>query len=133
MRIVCDTNVLISGVLFNGPPRRVLELIARGAIDNAVSLEILAEVKNVLLRPEFGLSSEQVTDMVATFAETFSLVAPGVQVDAVKDDPDDDRILEAAQTAHARVIVSGDQHLLSIKAWREIEILSPAVFMERFG
>jgi putative PIN family toxin of toxin-antitoxin system len=133
MRIVCDTNVLISGVLFNGPPRRVLELIARGAIDNAVSLEILAEVKNILLRPEFGLSSEQVTDMVATFTETFSLVAPGVRVDAVKDDPDDDRILEAAQTAHARVIVSGDQHLLSIKAWREIEILSPAVFMERFG
>ena len=133
MRIVCDTNVLVSGVLFNGPPRHILELISRAKVENAISLEILAEAKNVLLRPKFGLSSEQVVNIIDTFVETFVLVTPTERVVAVKNDPDDDRILEAAQTAHARFIISGDQHLLSIGVWNDVEILSPAVFVKRFG
>ncbi len=133
MRIVCDTNVLVSGVLFNGPPRKILELISRAKVENAISLEILAEAKNVLLRPKFGLSSEQVVNIIDTFVETFVLVTPTERVVAVKNDPDDDRILEAAQTAHARFIISGDQHLLSIGVWNDVEILSPAVFVKRFG
>ncbi len=133
MRIVCDTNVLVSGVLFNGPPRQILELIARAEVENAISLEVLAEAKNVLLRPKFGLSSEQVSEFIDTFVETFVLVTPTERVVAVKNDPDDDRILEAAQTAHARFIISGDQHLLSIGVWNDVEILSPAVFVKRFG
>jgi len=133
MRIVCDTNVLISGVLFNGPPRKILELISRAEVENAISLEILAEAKNVLLRPKFGLSSEQVSEFMDTFVEAFVLVTPTERVVAVKDDPDDDRILEAAQAAHARFIVSGDQHLLSLRVWNGVEVLSPAVFVKRFA
>ena len=131
MRIVCDTNVLVSGVLFNGPPRRILERVALGKIENAISFEILAEAKDVLIRPKFGLSSEQVAGIIETFTETFILVAPVERVRAVKDHPDDNRILEAAQAANANLIVSDDKHLLSLGNWNNVEILSPADFMER--
>jgi len=133
MRVVCDTNVLVSGVLFNGPPRQILDLISRANVENAISLEILAEAKNVFLRPKFGLSSEQVSDIIDTFVETFVLVTPTERVVVVTKDPDDDRILEAAQTAHAQFVISGDQHLLSIGVWNDVEILSPAVFVKRFA
>ncbi|MEA2068117.1 MAG: putative toxin-antitoxin system toxin component, PIN family [Verrucomicrobiota bacterium] len=133
MRIVCDTNVLVSGVLFNGPPRRILERVALGKIENAISLEILAEAKDVLARPKFGLSSEQVAGIIETFTETFMLVAPVERVRVVENDPDDDRILEAARAAKADLIISGDKHLLSLGIWSNVEIISPAVFMERHG
>ncbi len=133
MKIVCDTNVLVSGVLFNGPPRRILEQVALGKIENAISFEILAEANNVLTRPKFGLSSEQVTGIIETFTETFILVAPTERVSVVKDDPADDRILEAALAARANLIVSGDKHLLSLGTWNNVEILSPAKFLERVG
>ena len=131
MRIVCDTNVLVSGVLFNGPPRRILEQIALGKIENAISLEILAEAKDVLGRPKFDLSSEQVTGIIETFTETFVLVTSTERVAVVKDDPDDDRILEAALASRASIIVSGDKHLLSLGQWNKVGILSPADFMEQ--
>ncbi len=133
MRIVCDTNVLVSGVLFNGPPRRILERVALGKIENAVSLDILAEAKDVLIRPKFGLSSAQVAGIIESFTETFILVTPVERVRVVENDPDDDRILEAALAAKANLIVSGDKHLLSLGNWNNVEILSPAGFMERHG
>jgi len=58
-RIVLDTNVLISAVLFGGPPRDVLELVISGAVDCFLSLPILDETREVLRRPKFGFSPEQ--------------------------------------------------------------------------
>lgn len=133
MKIVCDTNVLVSATLSDGTPRKLLRLIACGEVENAVSLEILAEAKNVLVRPKFGLSPEQVTQAIDVFSEISLLVAPVQPVDAIKDDPSDNRILEAADAAKADCIVSGDKHLLNLQSWNGIEILSPASFLERLN
>lgn len=133
MRIVCDTNVLVSGILFDGPPRRILEHVVLGRLENAASIEILSEAKDVLSRPKFGLSAGQVAGIIETFTETFLLVASVEQVKVVKDDPDDDRILEAALAGDVDYIVSGDKHLLSLGAWKDIEIVSPAGFVEKVG
>jgi len=133
MKIVCDTNVLVSATLSNGTPRRLLRLIACGEVENAVSLEILAEAKNVLVRPKFGFSPEQVTHAIDVFSEISVLVAPVQPVDVIKDDPSDNRILEAAVAAQADCIVSGDEHLLNLQSWNGIEILSPADFLERLN
>ncbi|MEN8255937.1 MAG: putative toxin-antitoxin system toxin component, PIN family, partial [Verrucomicrobiota bacterium] len=127
-----DTNVLVSAMLSNGTPRKLLRLIACGKVENAVSPEILVEAKNVLVRPKFGLAPEQVTQAIDVFSEISLLVAPVQRVNVVKHDPDDNRILEAADAAMAKYIVSGDKHLLSLGEWKNIEILSPADFMERF-
>ena len=133
MKIVCDTNVLVSATLSDGTPRKLLRLIACGKVENAVSLEILAEAKNVLVRPKFGFSPEQVTHAIDVFSGISLLVAPVQRVDAIKDDPSDNRILEAADAATTDCIVSGDKHLLNLQSWNGIEILSPADFLERHG
>ncbi len=73
MIIVCDTNVLISGVLFAGNSREILRLASHGVVTNMISPEILREAEEVLLRPKFSLSPEQVLGIVALFRDTFEL------------------------------------------------------------
>jgi len=130
VKIVCDTNVLVSGILFGGNARQILLLASRGKLTNFISDDILHEAKDVLLRPKFKLSPQQVIAIIALFRDTFELIYPTQQHRVVQSDPDDDRILEAAVEAQAEIIVSGDKHLRSLGLWRGIRILSPAEFVK---
>ena len=132
MKIVCDTNVLISGILFHGHSREILRLSSRGIIQNFISPDILEEVEEVLLRPKFGLPPEQVDGILQLFRDSFNLVEPIQKLSVVEADPDDDRILEVAHEAKAEYIVSGDHHLQDIKKWKSIRIVSPTEFMKKF-
>ena len=127
--VVLDTNVLISALLFAGPPRAILEMILAGAIDCSLSLPILDELRDVLHRPKFGLSSEQAMAVVEELSALCAVVGPSEQVSAVRADPDDDRILECALEARADIIVSGDAHLLELGRHEGIRILSPSEFL----
>ena len=80
---------------------------------------------------KFGLSSIQVAGIIDLFTETFVLVAPGMKVQTVQDDPSDNRILEAAVAGHASTIVSGDNQLLSLGIWNSITVLNPAAFLKQ--
>ncbi|NOY46208.1 MAG: putative toxin-antitoxin system toxin component, PIN family [Deltaproteobacteria bacterium] len=131
-RIVCDTNVIVSAVVFGGPPRRVLELVSEGKVAGALSLAICWEVEAVLLRPKFGLTGAQVAAIIEALRDTFYLVSPQETVDAVPDDPDDNRVLEAALAAGADRVVTGDRHLLSLESYRGIRVLSPAEFLKEW-
>ena len=133
MRVVCDTNVLVSGILFNGPPRDVLLLASRGVVTNCISGDILSEVEKVLLRPKFKITPEQVSGILVLFRDTFELVLPVRRFKVVSSDPDDDRILEAAVAAEAEIVVSGDRHLLSIGSWNGIRIVSPGDLLRQLG
>lgn len=133
MRIVCDTNVLVSGILFGGPPREVLLLASRGRVTNCISGDILSEVEKVLLRPKFKITPEQVSGILMLFRDTFEVVLPVRRFKVVLSDPDDDRILEAAVAAEAETIVSGDRHLLSIGSWGGIRIVSPGDLLRELG
>jgi len=130
MKIVCDTNVLVSGILFGGHARQIILLVSRGKLTNFISDDILHEAKDVLSRPKFKLSPQQLIAIIALFRDTFELVSPVQQHKEVQSDPDDDRILDAAVEAQAEIIVSGDKHLLSLGLWRGIRILSPAEFIK---
>jgi len=130
VKIVCDTNVLVSGILFGGHARQILLLVSRGKLTNFISDEILLEAKDVLSRPKFKLSPQQLIAIIALFRDTFELVYPVQHHKVVQSDPDDDRILDAALEAQAEVIVSGDKHLLDIGLWRGIRVLSPAEFIK---
>lgn len=133
MRIVCDTNVLVSGILFGGNPRNILQASTRGMFENFVSPDILRETHDVLLRPKFGLSARQVDGIIKYLSDSFENVFPEIRVSEIAADPDDDRILEAALAAGADCIVSGDADLLRLKTWKKIRILSPSEFItERF-
>lgn len=129
MKIVADTNVVVSGFLFHGPPRELLLRIQRGLVFNATSPALLAELEDVLARPKFGVSTAVLNLFLAECEATFEVVSPVKQVRVIEDDPDDDRVLEAALTAKASTIVSGDRHLLQLKRWNDISILSPSEFL----
>ena len=129
IRTVLDTNVIISGIVFGGPPRKVLELAIEARISNAVSEAILNEVKGVLSGSKFRFPAGMVRHIITELENISDVVFPGEKVDVIRDDPDDNMILECALAAAASHIVSGDSHLLRIGGFRGIRILSPAEFI----
>jgi len=129
MKVVCDTNVLVSGILHPGNPRAVLQLVSKGEIAGSITLPILRELEEVLLRPKFGLPQRQAAAILELVQQTFHLVSPGEQIETVSADPDDNATIEAALGAEATVIISGDSHLLSLGTFRRVRIVSPAEFL----
>ncbi|MBT3376528.1 MAG: putative toxin-antitoxin system toxin component, PIN family [Lentisphaerae bacterium] len=129
MRIVCDTNVLLSGLLFGGNCRTIIGLVSEGRIDGFTSTALVAELEGVLLRPKFGLGEDQIAAIIDLIRQTFLSVSPLETIVAVPDDPDDDAVLEAAVAAAADTVVSGDEHLLRLVEFRGIRILSPAALI----
>lgn len=129
LRVVLDSNVVISGFLFGGPPALILEHALSGSVRCFTSLPILDEIRDVLQRPKFGLSPEQALTLIEALHDLCEVVQPGRRVRAIKADPADNAILECASAAGAEVIVSGDSHLLELSHWRGIRVLSPADFV----
>lgn len=124
--VVLDSNVVISGFLFGGPPAEILELALKGRITCHISPAILDELRGVLQRPKFGLTEAQTLAFIAELHDLCVIVTPTRRVRIIEDDPDDNAILECAEAASASLIVSGDSHLLSLEKWGDIRILSPA-------
>ena len=131
-RIVLDTNVLISAILFGGTPRRVLDLVISGSVDCTLSIAILDELRDVLERPKFGFSADVCLHITEELHGVCDIITPSVRIDAIRSDPDDNRILECAVEAHAHYIVSGDPHLLALGTFERIRILSPADYLKEF-
>jgi len=131
MRIVCDTNVLLSGFLFGGHCRTIIRLVSEGRIDGFISSVLIAELEGVLQRPKFSLTADQICGIIDLVRQTFVTISPRQSVAVVKDDPDDNAVLEAALAAGAEVVVSGDSHLLDLVEFLSIRILSPACFMKQ--
>ena len=133
MRILCDTNVLISALVFpGGPPDRIFRSLIGGRFTNYTSPELLDEFRRVLA-VKLRLSQERVGEIVDLVKEHSRLVYPDTRVSEIRSDPDDNRVLECALAANVHYIVSGDQkHLVSLKSWKGIEILNPRQFVLRF-
>jgi uncharacterized protein len=133
VKVVVDTNVLVSALVFpGGAPEQVYRLAIEGGITLIASPPLLAEVGRVLTE-KFGWQDDYVRAALAQIVRIGEIVEPVELVDVIADDPDDDRVLEAAQTAGAGFIVSGDRHLLSLGRWGEVAILSPAEFLGALG
>jgi putative PIN family toxin of toxin-antitoxin system len=133
MKAVLDTNVLISAYVFpGGTPEEVYRLALEGRLEIGTSLTLLAEFGRVLGQ-KFGWVPDQVEAAVAQVARIAAVVEPSETVQVVGADPADDRVLEAAIAFGAHVIVSGDRHLLDLGTWSEIEIISPAELIARWG
>ena len=131
LRVVLDSNVIISGFLFGGPPARLLEHALHDSVQACTSLPILDEVRDVLQRPKFGLSSDQAFTLIEELHDLCEIVTPRKRINVVTADPDDNAILECAHAAKARLVVSGDSHLLDLGQWNGIDILSPADAIQR--
>lgn len=128
-RVVLDTNVLISGVLFGGKPRRIIKSAVKGKINAYLSPVILDEFKDVIARSKFGLGDETSFEITREIEDTFLFVFPKIVIKRIKDDPDDNAILECALAVDAEYIVTGDPHLLSLDSFKGMQILTPATFL----
>lgn len=130
MRVVLDTNVLVSGIFFGGPPGRILEAWRDGRVRLVVSAEILDEYQRVgrLLAGDYpGVDLEPVLALLAVHAE--AVEAPALP-EPVCDDPDDDKFLACALAASADVIISGDKDLVQLSGWRGVQVLRPRRFVD---
>jgi putative PIN family toxin of toxin-antitoxin system len=130
VRVVLDTNVFVSGVFFTGPPHRILELWRDRRVRLMVSAEILGEYRGVgqrLARSHPGVDLEPFLSLLAVHGEIVQ--APPLP-EAVCEDPTDDMFLACALAARAKVIVSGDKHLLRVTGYRGVQIVRPRYFVD---
>ncbi|MBI4164017.1 MAG: putative toxin-antitoxin system toxin component, PIN family [Candidatus Aenigmarchaeota archaeon] len=133
LRATVDTNVLVSATISEGNPYKILKLSKEGKIALVISLDILKEFKGVISRPRFGFSQEQINNVLKHIISISEIVVPTTKVNFVKDDPDDNKILEAAVSGKSEYIVSGDRHLLDIKMYNGVKIVKPAEFLNLLG
>ncbi len=131
-RVVIDTNVIVSGLTFKGQPREVLDLAWKGEIEVYISPFILKELTGTL-RKDFGWSGEQIRETVQRIKAKTISIRPKIKISVVKEKDDDNRILECAIEGNVRYLISGDKkHLLPLKEYQGIRILSPAQFLMLF-
>ncbi len=128
MKILFDTNVLISSVVSQGNCAEIVKTCVRKH-ELYTSSFILEEFRRILLR-KFYLSSEQVDVFVRLFKRVHIIIKPILLEYSVSTDPDDDNILAAAVAGGVDVIVSGDQDLLVLKKFKSIPIIKPGDFWE---
>ena len=128
-RAVLDTNIVISSAL-GGALVLVLEKWDQGKFTVIITSDILSEYFEVLNRPKFRLKQETI-DKITRYIYQFSeFVVPEEQIHFVEADPKDDKFLEAAIAGKADFIVSGDKHLLDLKEFQSIPIISGAEFIQ---
>jgi putative PIN family toxin of toxin-antitoxin system len=129
IRVTADSNIYISVLHFGGPPDDFLSLARAGLIHLIISDDILDEVTRVL-RDKFGWTKEAVSlarERIGDFSEE---VMPQEKVNAVKEDPTDNRILEWAIAGKSEYLVTRDNHLLNLKSFKSTEIIKVADFLE---
>jgi putative PIN family toxin of toxin-antitoxin system len=134
LRVVLDVNVCISGLLWTGVPNRLIRAAESGDITPVTTPAIMEEVRAALARPRFAARIKALNTSVGELMESLLSVVEVIQkprIEAViPQDPDDDKILACAVASRARWIVSGDAHLLAVKRYRGIAILTPKQFWD---
>ena len=132
-KATADTNILISALVFRrGKPAELLRMALEGEISLTVSQAILDEMADVLSR-KFSASPEEVAEATIIVRQAARVVTPSVQLDVIKEDPPDNRVLECAVTAGSDFIVTGDKDLLRLGRYDAIRIVTVADFLAARG
>ena len=135
MRIVADTNTVLSGLLWQGPPRRLIDLARQRVLTSCTSSTLLAELAEVIARDKFaqrvlaaGLSA---AELVQDYTRLAQIVEPQPLPAPASRDLDDDHVLACALAAQADLIVSGDRDLLDLREYQRIPILTATDMLQR--
>jgi putative PIN family toxin of toxin-antitoxin system len=130
IKVVADTNVYISAILFGGKAEEIRKLAREGKIELFISEVILAEIAGVLKR-KFDWFDWQISELIKDIRAITTLITPTLTLSVIKEDGPDNRVLECAIEGKVQYIISGDKHHLQpLKEYQGIEILSPAQFLE---
>ena len=130
-RVVLDTNVTISALLWRGAPYRVV-LLAKAKVIQAVYCDEMLGELTEKLREKFHFDESRIRAAVYQIRQYTERVEIARILQVVKDDPDDDKFVECAIAGNARWLVSGDQHLLDIGEYQGISIVTAENFLSAF-
>jgi uncharacterized protein len=133
MRLLLDTNIVVAGLLWNGLPRRLLDL----AIDDVITLysdqvlldELLHTLAYTKFRKRIAAYDTSPETLTGSYAALVTLVTPAVILPTIAQDHDDDAVLACALAAQVDLIVSGDAHLLNLKQYQRIPVVTAAQAM----
>jgi uncharacterized protein len=128
MRVVLDTNTLVSAIFWKGKENAILRTCYTGKHQGFVSPHILAELEHVMA-DYFHVPNADITKEIKVLLAYFAVVEPKQKVDIVKGDASDNRIIECALEAVADCIVSGDKHLLGLEKYEGIRIVTSSQFL----
>src|SRR5258705_4787726 len=132
LKVVMDTNVFVSGVLFSGPPYQIIKAWQSGEFELVVSQEILDEywrVGEILAKERPKIDLNPILTFVLEHAKVYK---PAKLKESVCEDPDDDKFFACALASGSGVIISGDKHLLKVSNYQGIEVLKPREFVDRY-
>ena len=135
LKIVLDTNVLVSALINpHGKPAQIINYVFENKTRLFTSLSIIEELERVLSYPKLmkrhGLEKEELKEFISDLLSIMPLIEEEKTVEAILDDPSDNKYLSCALNAKADFIVSGDVHLLSLGEYEGIKIVTPAQFLE---
>lgn len=132
IRVVLDTNVVISALLFGGPTGKLLFEWKKCTIQPLLCQPIIDEYLRVLAYPKFGLTRQEIDFLlfqeILPFFEVVQIQSENLPV-IIKEDPSDDMFLYCARAGNAAFVISGDRHLLSLKSYENIKIIPPEAFL----
>jgi uncharacterized protein len=132
VKIVLDTNVVVSGIFFSGPPREILRLWGRGKIHLLITPEIFDEYQRVAAELNEKYRSIEIKRILELLLVGSEVVVPAPLPRPTCVDPDDDKFFDCAVAGDASVIVSGDKHLLKASGSYGINVVTPRQFIDKY-
>lgn len=136
IKLVLDTNILVSGTFWTGDSFKIMELIDKKKIVSMLSEEIIKEYYRVINSDEIIDKIKDkyliISDVSKKIILNSTIIKLDIKLDIVKEDPDDNIILECAHEGKVDYIISQDKHLLKLKEFKNIKIITPEEFLKVF-
>jgi putative PIN family toxin of toxin-antitoxin system len=130
MRLVLDANIFVSSFFWGGNPRNVLERVIEGIDELFITKEILDEIEEVMGRSKFHAAKEEIDYFINSIEEIGNRIIPKMQIKDGSRDKTDNKYIECGIAANADYIVSGDIHLLELREYGKIKIISAREYLE---
>lgn len=132
MRVIVDTNVLVSGIFFSGPSYEILNAWRDKRLQIVISTAILDEYQRIGKELGGQFSEINIEPFVELLMIEGYLIDVPLLVNPVCEDPDDEKFIACAVASQTKIIISGDKHLLKLSGYKNIEIIKPRLFLEKY-
>ncbi len=132
MKVILDTNVIMSGIFWSGPPAKILDAWQNKKIDLILSVDILDEyirVSKVLYKKYPKVKVNDIIDLLITNSHIYNV--PSL-TQSISRDKDDDKFIACAIASGTKIIISGDDDLLVINGFNDILVIKPREFIDKY-